>query len=149
MKTKSPSKQNKLYGVWCAMKHRCSNPKFKDYYGRGIRVCEEWQIFKPFEEWSKANGYREGLSIDRIDNDGNYCPENCRWTDKITQENNRRNNIQLEYKGEIKTISEWSRICGIKPWTINQRIRVGWSVEDALTVIPNHANCHKEYYKKH
>ena len=130
------------------MKHRCSNPKIKNYGGRGIKVCEEWQTFKPFEEWSLSNGYREGLSIDRIDNDGNYEPSNCRWADKTTQENNRSNNVCLEYKGEKRTISEWARIYGLNPWTLNTRIRSGWDIEKALTVKPTHSNSHKGYHKK-
>lgn len=133
MKAKTPTRQNKLYAVWCAMKHRCANPKIKNYGGRGIKVCEEWQTFKPFEDWSLSHGYREGLSIDRIDNDGDYSPKNCRWTDRVTQENNRTNNNKVEFKGEVHTISEWARIIGCSVPSLGHRIRHGWTAEAALT----------------
>jgi len=83
-----------LYKVWTAMKSRCrnsKNPRYKDYGGRSITVCDEWQEFEPFQEWALSHGYKEGLSLDRINNNGNYYPINCRWTtDSIQQQNKRK-----------------------------------------------------------
>lgn len=129
-------RHSKLYGVWNSMIGRCkreSSSAYKDYGGRGISVCEDWMDFQIFYNWAIENGYREGLSIDRIDVNGNYCPENCRWTTKIVQANNKRNNEVIEYNGIQHTASEWSRILGIKHCTLRKRLREGWSIEKAFS----------------
>jgi len=127
----------KLYGVWKTMKQRCydrNKQHYACYGGRGIVVCDEWKDdFLAFYNWAMANGYKEGLSIDRIDVNGNYEPANCRWVSHIEQCNNRRDNTCLSLGDETHTISEWSRILGIRPNTLQNRKSSGWSDEDILT----------------
>lgn len=95
--------RHRLHDVWHSMIYRCSNPlnkSYKHYGGRGITVCDEWQEFKAFYDWAIESGYKKGLSIDRINNDGNYEPSNCRWVTKDEQFLNRRNTIRIDYNGE-------------------------------------------------
>lgn len=100
-------------------------------------MCDEWKSsFVSFKNWAISSGYKEGLSIDRIDVNKGYCPENCRWTDVFGQANNKRSNRKIEYNGEVHTISEWSRILGIGKVTLRQRLNLGWSVADALSIMP-------------
>lgn len=127
----------RLYQIWGNMVNRCTNPNnpaWKRYGGRGIGVCREWIDYTTFSKWAKQNGYKDSLSIDRIDNDGNYCPENCRWVGVIAQANNKNNNHLVIYNGETKTISEWSRLLGIPYKTLHRRIvSLGWEIERAFT----------------
>lgn len=126
----------KLYGVWAAMKRRCYNPNTKfyhDYGGRGITVCDEWQEYIPFKEWALANGYEEGLTIDRIDVNENYCPENCRWITQREQCYNTRKTRFVEYKGEKYTLKEISEITGLKIRTIRGRYERGWTPEQIFS----------------
>jgi hypothetical protein len=127
----------RLYNIWNGMKRRCDNPdlpNYKNYGGRGISVCEEWKnSFDSFRSWAFANGYAANLSIDRIDVNGDYKPENCRWADRKTQNNNTRANHYVEYRGERKTIAEWADETGVDPNTIYPRLnKYGWSVGEAL-----------------
>lgn len=126
-----------LYKIWVQMMRRCYTAKTKHYDrygGRGISVCEEWHSFNKFAEWSDSIGGRKpGTSLDRIDNDGNYCPENCRWADVKTQRRNTSANVVLEYNGKRKTLIEWSEITGISWVALNHRYHRGWSVERMLT----------------
>lgn len=120
------------------MKNRCFNqktPRYVDYGGRGIKVCDEWKNdFKEFYDWSISHGYSDKLTIDRINNNGNYEPSNCRWVDMFVQGNNSRHNHMIEFNCEKHSLSEWSRILGISRHNLNNRINTyGWSVERALT----------------
>lgn len=129
--------KTRIYGIWSSMRQRCSNknlPSYKNYGGRGISVCDEWNnSFEAFNEWAMSNGYEEGLSIERIDNNGNYCPDNCKWITKSGQANNRRMNKHIEYKGEIHNLSEWCNILGISYSLVHNRMnKLGWSFERAV-----------------
>lgn len=127
----------KLYSVWNTMRHRCYNPKnckYKNYGGRGIVVCKEWAYkFKPFFKWAMANGYQNGLTIDRIDVNGNYEPTNCRWITMREQYRNRTDNRYVTYKGETKPVVQWCEDLGLPYSTIRARILVGWTPERAFT----------------
>ena len=125
----------RLYKIWGNMLNRCSNPNnpvWYNYGGRGIFVCDEWKQYEGFRDWANNSGYNDNLSIDRIDNNKGYSPDNCRWVDANIQNNNRRNNCYIEYKGEIRTISEWAAILNIEYHTLYNRIKRGWDVEDAF-----------------
>lgn len=134
-------RRTRLYGVWANMMRRCYTTTSTDYqmYGaRGITVCDEWHNFSKFAEWAKATGYDQAAekgacTIERTDNNGPYCPINCKWADAVTQANNTRKTRKITYKGETHSVSEWARILNIKQSTLSMRInKYGWSVEDAL-----------------
>lgn len=133
---KHGGRNSKLYRIWSNMKDRCNNPDCKvysDYGGRGIKVCKEWiDDFSAFQKWALANGYKEGLTIDRKDNDKGYSPDNCRWTDRKIQGNNKRNCRYITYKGQRKTVAEWSDITGIPHDTLLYRLNHGWETERIL-----------------
>lgn len=125
-----------LYETWKHMRQRCNDQNathYNRYGGRGIKVCEEWNDYGKFREWALNNGYKENLTLDRIDVNGDYCPENCRWATWITQQNNRTSNHKITVNGETHTIAEWAKINGIHPGTIMSRIKYGWSEDDAVT----------------
>lgn len=128
---------DRLYRIFYGMKARCYNENhksYKSYGGRGIAICNEWiQDVTRFREWALTNGYDDSLSIDRINNNGNYEPSNCRWVSKKVQNNNRQNNTYLEFEGERKTIAEWSVATGLSASVISDRLSLKWSVEKALT----------------
>ena len=126
---------SRLYRVWMHMRERCSNKnnkRYSRYGGRGIKVCEEWQKFMTFYEWAVSNGYRENLTIERIDNNGGYCPQNCKWIPMVEQAKNRSNNHYIEYNGETHTIADWARIVGISERRLWYRINARWPLEKAL-----------------
>lgn len=128
--------RGRLYRIWAHMLDRCRNPNndsYKRYGGRGITVCGDWYKYKAFAEWAANNGYKDGLSIDRVNVNGNYCPDNCRWADYQTQANNRTNTRILTYNGETHTIAEWARITGLPYRTIHKRLELGFSEDKVLT----------------
>ncbi len=114
--------------IWNGMKSRCNNPKsvsYKNYGARGIKICEEWMTYENFHKWAIANGYADGLEIDRIDNNGNYCPSNCRW---ITQAENRkktRNIHNITINGETHNVSEWCRMLHMSKSTAYKYLKKG------------------------
>ena len=115
-------RHTRLYHVWQGMKARCLNERGKSYHnygGRGIKVCDEWlNDFQAFYDWAMANGYRDDLSIDRIDVNGNYEPNNCRWATRDEQNNNKRGNRVVTVNNETRTIGEWANIIGINYHTL-------------------------------
>lgn len=127
----------RIYGVWRSMKERCYVKKhisYPNYGGRGIKVCDEWQEFIPFMEWAYENGYDENAkrgecTLDRIDVNGDYCPENCRWVSQSVQSNNRRDNVYIEYNGIVDTLSNHAKENGISPVLAETRKLQGMSVE--------------------
>jgi hypothetical protein len=134
IRTHGMSKTN-TYSTWSGMKARCFNTKnkfFHYYGGRGITVCDRWLDFVNFVADMGEKPSKE-YSLDRIDNDGNYSPENCRWATKTEQMNNRRINRRLSFNGENLTISEWCKKIGVATQTIYNRIDLGWDVEKILS----------------
>lgn len=128
----------RIWRIWSCMKARCNNEKDTtyQYYGaRGIKVCDDWNnSFESFHEWSVDNGYNENLTLDRIDVDGNYEPENCRWITMKEQGSNRRNNVLYELNGQKKTLPQWGEEYGIDYRKVYRRMYYSkWDLEKALT----------------
>jgi hypothetical protein len=138
--TKHGLKKTPEYAAWQNMKTRCGNPnylQYSDWGGRGIRVCDRW--LDP--EAGPANfiadmGPRpsDKHTIDRIDNDGDYCPENCRWATRFEQNRNQRSNVMLTHNNKTQCVADWARELSISKATISYRIKAGWTAERALTV---------------
>jgi hypothetical protein len=161
----------KLYSTWSGMKNRCLNKRqisYKDYGGRGIKICDDWLEFENFKNWAMSNGYSEDLTLDRVDTDGNYCPKNCKWATKIQQTINKRNveRLPITAFGETKDAIEWLHDdrChnNISIQCLRYRINAGWDSELALTKPPerkhrlsvkkwlksNHPDIYEEYLKQ-
>lgn len=130
-------RKHRLYNIWSLIKKRCINKQDKiyKYYGaKGITICDDWKNdFKAFYDWSMDNGYKNNLTIDRINVKGNYEPLNCRWVDKKTQHRNTTANKYYTYKNETHCIGEWAELYNIKRGTLWDRLKKGWSIEKALT----------------
>jgi hypothetical protein len=136
-RTKHGRHGTKEWKAWIGMRYRCSDPKYilwKDYGGRGIRVCERWK--NSFEAFFQDMGAAPSPehSLDRIDSDGDYSPENCRWATLAQQAGNKRTVRLYEHEGRRLHLADWSRVTGINYGTLMDRIRSGWSIEKALTV---------------
>lgn len=133
--------KTRLYQTWQNMRRRCSDTNCPEYYlygGRGIEVCDEWDnSYEPFMNWAKENGYKRDLTIDRIDVNGNYEPNNCRWVTPKQQANNRRTNNYITINGETRTLTQWCEINGVNCSTAFNRIKYGWDVQDAVTLPPS------------
>ena len=130
----------RIHRIWDNMKTRCLNknsPAFRFYGGRGITICEEWLNDRSkFFEWALSNGYSDNLTIERIDNDKGYYPDNCAWVTKEMQYKNKRQNIMITYDGKTLCAEDWSKVTGIPSMTIRWRYKHGWSAERTLTTKP-------------
>jgi hypothetical protein len=127
----------RLYRIWANMLNRCSKPSatcYNDYGGRGIRVCDEWKNYILFRKWALSSGYADNLTIDRMNNDGNYEPSNCRWATKLEQASNKRNNRNITFNGTTQTLTQWANEYNINKYTLLSRIdKLGWSIGKAFT----------------
>lgn len=128
----------RIYRIWSLMRMRCYNPnapQYDDWGGRGITICDEWRHdAKAFYDWSINHGYADDLSIDRIDNDKGYSPDNCRWVDRNVQSNNKRSNHLITHDGKTQTIAEWAAELGLNYDTLYSRIvKYKWDIHKALT----------------
>lgn len=129
-------KQTRLYGIWAGIKKRCLNPRnqaYKDYGGRGILIVEAWLLFENFYAWAMSHGYRDDLTIERKDVNGNYCPENCIWIPLKNQARNTRGNHIITYDGKTMLLTDWTKTTGIDRSTLALRLKKGWTEERALT----------------
>jgi hypothetical protein len=125
--------QTRLFNIWCGVRKRCTNPKssvYKHYGARGIKYCSEWNNFEAFRDWALSHGYQNHLTIDRIDNNGHYCPENCRWVNQKEQMSNTSRSVIINGK----CLMQWAEESGRNYYLIKSRIRdYGWTLERALS----------------
>jgi hypothetical protein len=135
LRVENPTKTDKIYNVWCSMKARCYRVTSKDYArygGRGIKVCDRWR--ESYAAFCEDMGPRpEGYSLDRIDNSGNYCPENCRWAPVKAQNQNKRNNVYFDVDGQKMCLADACRHYGITGATYHKRIKNGWEPQKAIS----------------
>lgn len=126
-----------LYGAWKNMEYRCYNENhkyYKDYGGRGIQMCDEWKTFENFYAWSIENGHKKGLTLERVDNSGNYSPSNCKWITNEEQSKNRRGVHEITIDGVTKNAEQWCRVYNLNPWTFYTRYNTyGWDAVKAIT----------------
>ena len=120
------ARNEKLYNTWATMIHRCEDKKrikYPSYGGRGIKICEAWHDPNAFMDWAEANGYKDGLQIDRIDNNGDYSPDNCRWVTPKQNSRNRRNTVYLTVNGKTKSVAEWCETIKVSAFTVYWWVR--------------------------
>lgn len=141
-------RNTRLYHTWCLMKQRCYNPnsnRYNTYGGKGIKICDEWlHDFKSFYDWALLNDYKDNLTIDRINNNGNYEPNNCHWVDYKTQANNRRTNRKITYKGRTENIIKWAELKGLDYSALLWRLNNNWGIEKALNTPSQRKNNDKQ-----
>lgn len=128
----------KLHYVWTDMLKRCENPShhaYKWYGGKGVNVCDEWKEFIAFEKWALENGYKEGLTIDRIDVNGNYCPENCRWATRKQQSNNLSTCVFFEFMDERLNITQFCEKYKVSPSNFYKKARNNICIETLMDCI--------------
>lgn len=129
--------KSRLYGIWEEMKRRCKDKKcwkYQYYGGKGIAVCNTWdEDYLSFAEWALKHGYSDNLSIDRIDNNKGYSPDNCRWATKREQARNRSNNVLITYNGKTQILVEWCEELNLPYSLMQSRIKKGWTAERAFT----------------
>lgn len=129
-------KKQRLYRIYDHVKYRCLCPTcdaYKHYGGRGIKICKEWLNYENFRSWALANGYKDNLTLDRIDVNGDYCPENCRWISQKEQQRNKRTNVFITLGNKTQCLSAWCEDLKVKLALVSKRLKAGWSIEDALT----------------
>lgn len=135
-KTTHGMTDTRLYRIHRHIINRCTNPNdisYKNYGARGIKICDEWLSFESFATWAMNNGYSDSLTIDRIDHNGDYTPDNCRWATVKEQNYNKRSLQIYEYKGEKHCIAEWAEIFHMNYKKLWKRLHSGWDIEKALT----------------
>lgn len=133
---KKTSKYKRIYNIYLYIKKRCYNrncKSYNNYGGRGIIMCKDWfDNFLSFSTWSLNNGYSDNLTIDRINNNGIYEPNNCRWVDMKTQANNKRNNVHITKDGITMNLTQWCHKLGLNYGTYKSRRRAGWNIDKSL-----------------
>lgn len=133
--------QTPIYKVWHGMMSRCykkSHDSWHNYGGRGIKICGEWHDFPVFKQWAIESGYRSGLTIERVENDGDYAPGNCKWETRVRQCRNMRKTVYLEALGERKSLPDWAEDarCMVCSGTLRSRIKLGWAAKRAIETPP-------------
>lgn len=134
-RTTHGKRRTKLYTKWCSMRRRCeekSCKSYKDYGAKGIKVCDEWKDPQKFFDWAESHGYKEGLEIDRIDVNGNYCPGNCRFVTRLENANNKTSNHYVTYNGETKSLADMCRKHNLPYSKISYMVLRGISFSDAI-----------------